>query len=335
MSMTPDFLVASNSIHDDPLDFGNQDWETLEDADGWEDRYSSVGAVSGKGDEQVEQLRGFLNDTHPAVRYAAISRLRELEGSKVADALIYALSDSYEWVRIRAIEGLGDLRPPEAVELFIQYLDKEVNPKVRATLVKHLGRFQELRLIPIIAQYLQDEDARVRANTVEGLGFYQADLVQEILKPFLGDSHPRIRANVAVVLSKVENLKASKTLEEMLVSQNVYERMGAIYSIGELKEEKYLSILFDALHDPSYLVQRNVRDALAKYGIMVQGPLLKEIRTKKSYHFVLGAIQVLSEIGDKKSLKTLLKLQETGDGEIRAAAEQAVDAICSRTDRDE
>ena len=106
--------------------------------------------------------------------------------------------------------------------------------------------------------------------------------------------------------------------------------MGAIYSIGETTEESYIPILMQYLNDPSYLVQRNVCDAMIKFGIKMQGILLKEIRARKTESFLLGALRVLASIADKKALKTLLKLQESGDGEVREAAERAIDEIYAR-----
>ena len=69
-----------------------------------------------------------------------------------------------------------------------------------------------------------------------------------------------------------------------------------------------------------------------KFGISVQGRLLKEIRSTRNENYILGAIHVLNKIGDKKAVKTLFRLMEEGDGEIRAAAEAAIDIICTRVD---
>jgi len=280
--------------------------------------------------EKLKVAREHINDPHPSVRYVAVMLLREVDLKESVDWLIFALADSYEWVRIRAIEGLGKRCCSEAVEPFLRYLDEEQSPKVRATLVKHLGRFQEERLIPVIAGFLNDEDARVRANAVEGLGFYPGEKVGHILEPLLKDSNSRIRANVALVLSKLPKTGAQNTIEGMLRSKNTFERMGAVFAVGEMRSKNHFSTLLDFLNDPSYLVQRNVVDALAKFGISIQGPLLKEIRSRTAYHFRLGGIRVLGRIGDKKSLKTLTRLQEEGDGETRAIAEEAIDCICTR-----
>jgi HEAT repeat protein len=302
--------------------------------DDWESRYSRLKAASSSRvstREKLQVAKDHINDPHPSVRYVAVILLREVDLKEAVDWLIFALADSYEWVRIRAIEGLGKRRSATAVEPFLRYLDEEESPKVKATLVKHLGRFEEERLIPVIAGFLNDEDARVRANAVEGLGFYPGDKVGHILEPLLKDSNARIRANVAVVLSKLPQAsRAEATLEGMLRSKNTYERMGAVFAVGEMRSKNYFSLLLDFLNDPSYLVQRNVVDALSKFGISIQGPLLKEIRSRTAYQFRLGGIRVLGRVGDKKSLKTLTRLQEEGDGETRAVAEEAIDCICTR-----
>ena len=301
----------------------------------WERRYTllkRLNASEASDEDKLRVARLYINDPHPSVRYVAVLTIRDLSLLEVVDLLIYCLADSYEWVRIRAIEGLGHRRDPEAIEPMIRYLDEEDSPKVKATLVKHLGRFQQDRLIPIIANLLSDEDARVRANAVEGLGFYPSEKVEHIIRPLLIDPNARIRANVAVVLAKVRDTQVTCAIEELLSSTDIYERMGAVYTIGENKEEKYLSKLLEFLNDPSYLIQRNVRDALIKFGISIQGNLLKEIRSTRNDNFILGAIQVLTRIGDKKAIKTLFKLMEEGDGEIRASAEAAIDTICARVD---
>ncbi|MEE2924791.1 MAG: HEAT repeat domain-containing protein [bacterium] len=315
------------------VEFGDLD---SSDDGSWEERYASLKLLvqSDAGDlYKLREMKDALNDSNAAVRYLAANSLKALDCEGVVDALLFALTDSYEWIRIRAIEGLGDRRAVEAVEPFIQYLDKDSNPKVRATLVKHLGRFCELKLVPLIASYLSDDDARVRANAVEGLGFYPPEFVADILRPLKDDDNARIRANVAVALSKGEANVSRGTIDQLLSSPDLYERMGAIYSIGETREETYIPILLQYLNDPSYLVQRNVCDAMIKFGIKLQGILLKEIRTRKTESFLLGSLRVLASIADKKALKTLLKLQETGEGEVREAAERAIDEIYSRAKR--
>ncbi len=315
------------------VDFGDLD---VSADSSWEDRYAALKSLikSDAGDlYKLRELREALNDNNTAVRYLAANSLKFLHCDGVVDALLFALTDSYEWIRIRAVEGLGDRQAVEAVEPFMQYLDKDSNPKVRATLVKHLGRFGELKLIPLIASYLNDDDARVRANAVEGLGFYPPEFVADILRPHKDDSNARIRANVAVALSRGEASVSRGTIDKLLESPDLYERMGAIYSIGETREESYIPVLLQYLNDPSYLVQRNVCDAMIKFGIKLQGILLKEIRAAKTENFLLGAIKVLASIADKKALKTLLKLQETGEGEVREAAERAIDAIYARVER--
>ncbi|MBW7876571.1 MAG: HEAT repeat domain-containing protein [Candidatus Cloacimonetes bacterium] len=304
----------------------------------WELRFARIKRIASLAVPEADKiriLREGLNDFHPSVRYAAVIALRNFNGPEVEDALLFALSDSDEWVRIRAVEGLGQKKAPRAMEAFVQYLDSEKYPKVKATLVKHLGSFKEEKLIPIIASYLNDPDSRVRANAVEGLGFFPTSQVAALLKPFLKDENTRMRANVAVVLSRQEgDENAMRTLEDMVTSSDDHVRVGAIYSMGELRDPKYVTVLLNLLSDASFVIHRNVRDAIVKFGTSVQGILLKEIRSTSNSRMILGAVQVLKEIGDRKALKTLLKIRESGDGELRSAAEEAMDEIVLRTARD-
>lgn len=322
------------------LDYSDSTYDEnyLGEDDDWESRFSDLKSLCSSEidiDEKITFLKEALNDNHRAVRYTSVTFLKDLEHEQVEELLIYALCDSDEWVRVRAVEGLSRLDSPDVAEIFVKYLDQEENPKVKATLVKHLGLFQEDGLIPTIACYLEDEDARVRANAVEGLGFYPSERVLHIIKPFLEDDNPRIRANVALILSKTSDTKAQLTIDEMLDSKNSYQIVGAIFSLGELKDEKYIPKLFEYLNHPSALIQRNVRDALIKFGIKIQGLLLKEIRSRGGDFFVIGAIQVLGFIGDKKAIKTLINLMESGEGEVRSFAEESIDKIYQRAENKE
>jgi HEAT repeat protein len=322
------------SLHDYESDFF--------DSDGFEQRFARLKKMEASFVPPLRKLEFFreaLNDEEASIRYAAVVGIRELKRGDdrkltdlVVDALLYALSDSSQWVKIRAVEGLGQVGAKRAVDVMIRYLESSNDdPKLRATIVKHLGSFREERLIPIIAHYLNDQDARVRANAIEGLGFFPKENVLHILEPYLGDENVRIRANVAVILSRYEMSNAAGVLSKMVDSQDSFERTGAIYSMGELRDEKYIPSLLKRLNDPSFLVQKNVQDALAKFGNKIQGLLLKEIRQSRDSTFIFGAINVLRRIGDRKAMKTLLRLRESGDGELRSLAEAAVDEIISRT----
>lgn len=287
---------------------------------------------------KLDFFKNALNDSEDSVRYAAVVAIRELKRgddeeltNAVVDALLYAMTDSSQWVKIRAVEGLGQVKAKRAVDVMIRYLETSGDdPKLRATIVKHLGSFQEERLIPIISHYLNDDDARVRANAIEGLGFFPKEEVLHLLEPYLSDNNVRIRANVAVILSRYEMTNASGVLSKMIESVDPFERTGAIYSMGELRNDEYIPHLLDKLNDPSFLVQKNVQDALAKFGNKIQGLLLKEIRQSQDSCFILGAVNVLRRIGDKKAMKTLLRLREAGDGELRSLVEAAVDEIIAR-----
>ena len=58
---------------------------------------------------KLREMKDALND-NAAVRYLAANSLKALDCEGVVDALLFALTDSYEWIRIGAIEGLGDRR---------------------------------------------------------------------------------------------------------------------------------------------------------------------------------------------------------------------------------
>jgi HEAT repeat protein len=296
----------------------------------WESRYVAVRELAGrKGKKVLELLRKASQDRNQSVRCAVAISLGELAGRESVDCLVQLLADPDEWVRLRAVQSLGRLKVPGSVDYIVQYLETEEDVKVRATMVKTIGAYGNEAYLPVLVNYLKDEDPRVRANTIEGLGFIKDPKVQQIVKKFVKDPNARIRANAARVLAGAGHKAAKQTFQEMLASDNQYTRASAVFALGELKDEQYLQMLLRMAGESSFVVRRNIVDALVRYGPAIRRQVEATLGAPDALKRADGA-QVLAKIGDRRSLRRLIPLLEDPDGEVRARAEEAIDLIRSR-----
>lgn len=297
----------------------------------WETRFVAVRELAGrKGRKILDLLRRAAADRHQSVRCAAAICLGDVPGKESIDCLVELLADPDEWVRLRAAQSLGKLRAPESLDYLVQHLESEEDVKVKATMVKAIGAYADERYLPVLINYLTDEDPRVRANTIESLGNFKSRKVQRLVKGFVKDPNSRIRANAARVLALTGSATAARrTFSDMLRSENQYTRSSAVFALGELRQEAFLPSLLALSGDVSFVVRRNVVDALVKYGEGVRRQVEALLDDRDSLRRANGC-QVLARIGDRRSLRKLIPLLEDADGEVRARAEEAVDLIRRR-----
>ncbi|MBI3889939.1 MAG: HEAT repeat domain-containing protein [Candidatus Wallbacteria bacterium] len=297
----------------------------------WETRFVAVRELGSRsGRKTMEMLRQAAADRHQSVRCAAAICLGNFPGKEAVDCLVELLADPDEWVRLRATQSLGKIRAPETLDYLVQHLETEEDVKVRATMVKAIGAYADERYLPILVNCLQDEDLRVRANTIESLGNFKSKKVQRIVKGFVKDPNSRIRANAARVLALTgSQVAARRTFHEMLKSENQYTRSSAVFALGELRQDAFLSSLLRLTGDVSFVVRRNVVDALVKYGSAICRQVEGLLDDRDPLRRAIGC-QVLAQTGDRRSLKKLIPLLEDADGEVRARAEEAVDRIRRR-----
>lgn len=305
---------------------------STDDDPGWELRYERVRRLGDtRGPEALHALLELTDDPNRSVRCAVALALANHKDEESLGALVGLLSDPEVWVRIRAAQAMMSFRGSKAPDYLAQHLETEEDEKARATYVKAIGSFGDERFVPVLLPYLQDEDARVRANTIEGLGFIGTDSVRDILRPFLDDPNARIRANAARIMSRfAADVAASRaTLDAMLSSSDQYERASAVYALGELRDSAYLDHIMALLADRSFVVRRNVVDAIIKHGADAEKRLLKFLEHDDAT-VRATTCQILGAIGGRAALRAAVPHLDDADGEVRSRCEEAVDAIEQR-----
>lgn len=116
------------------------------------------------GRENLEAILPKLNDPDPFVRVEAVQALGEIQKEKALVSVCGCLNDENIYVRAYAAESLGKIGQVD-ISLTLSRLIPALNdpsPYVRAMIVAALGELQDKRAVDSIRKLLHDEDESVR-----------------------------------------------------------------------------------------------------------------------------------------------------------------------------
>ncbi len=218
-------------------------------------RKEAVLAMTELGDpESIPALRRATADDSPAVRFFArrgIDRLSRQVEPEARDAWMDALDAAAgdrisvnRWKellweadlesRLRHVMATLKVTDPALVPLLLKRLECEEDVRVRASLVKSVGRFRHEQSFDVLLPFLQDPDPRVRANTVEALDDLGDPRLEPHLEEVLNDEDNRIRGNALKALARFDRPRAISGAHEMAASPHTWMRATAIWLLREL-----------------------------------------------------------------------------------------------------
>lgn len=200
-----------------------------------------------KANRKIERKNKFRGSNSASIRLPVTEKT-----SKFINRNIDILVDRDFTVRRRAVEILSGVISDKTFRYFRERVLKEDNPFIQATLVKIIGKLNGDSTVDLLAQFLEDSDARVRSNTVEALGEAGDSSVAGLITPMLTDESQRVRESASLVLWKisedrdfdrlkqmVEDLRgALKFSAEAVVANDSDSSKGAAFSKGAASSER-------------------------------------------------------------------------------------------------
>jgi HEAT repeat protein len=161
--------------------------------------------------------------------------VEKLEANKDVKGLIKALDYKKDYnVRRRAVEALGKIGDPKAVDPLINAL-KDEDEYVRKNAAGALGKIGDPKAVDPLINALKDDDIGVRWRVVEALG-------------------------------KLGDPKAVDPLTNALKDENKYMRQGAAEALGKIGDPKAVDALINALKDEEWFMRHRAAEALGKIG---------------------------------------------------------------------
>ena len=257
----------------DPLkaSLGNRDWIVRMYA------AKALGRIKNPG--SIEPLMPLLHDKVKAVREETAAALAAI-GAAAIPSLLRALTHEEWLVRLHAVEALGKMRSPVAVEPLLSVLFNDPDTAVREDAIRALGQIGDSRAVDFLMIVMKEPGLRPLA--VDALGQ-------------IGDR--RAVPVLISILDGVDRPEASRVVsgcgdrwdEEMMA-------MGAaVRALGAIGDEAAVPALLKALSQT--MTRAEAAAALARFGSTVIAPLLALLSRESDDNVRFHIRQTLAAVG--------------------------------------
>jgi HEAT repeat protein len=240
----------------------------------------------------LPEILSLLTSPDEDVQEASIHALEALgtkDPERVVPALLAVLHDLDWYKRMRAVQALGHLSSPSALEPLKTLLHTDPNETVRASAAEALGSYSNEAVLSDLEQALSDEDESVRVDAARSIGLIASPA-------FL----PHLLAHIA----------SASTMEERLALVAAAYRLGSREHLEEL-----LQMLQRADEDSTIAVLMTLID-LTKAGLRLPPTVRQDVLRLREVLRQLEQRSPFSKAHVQKILHRLIELEgnHKGDG---------------------
>jgi HEAT repeat protein/beta-lactamase regulating signal transducer with metallopeptidase domain len=245
-------------------------------------------------EEAVDEAPSADTDAIPEIVITGIEKLVDgpVQGGdgRAVIALVNALSDDEHEVRLSAVETLGKLRDPRAVQALIQALQQDPDPKVRAMAAWALGEIEDPAAVSALSTALgSDEDEQVRVQAAEALG-------------------------------NIEDVSAIDALGEAAQDPAVEVRRAAVDALGNMDDSRVVALVIPSLRDDDALVRRSAASALGNIESPQAVEPLIAVTRDPDLEVRVYALEALGNQGDIRAQPAFLVALKDERADVRRAA---------------
>ena len=287
----------------------------------------SQGTARSQGNETaIPALVSVLSDEDVNVRLAAVEALGNLQDPRAVDALVQALrNDTDARVREAAAESLGEIDSPRAIPGLTAALGAERVAAVRAKIAWALGEIDDPRALDALTAAVRDTSVEVRRQVVWAIGEIQSAEGIPALTTAAKDADAEVRKNAIEGLGEIQDKRALPVLEAALRDADVEVRRQAVESIGELEDMKTAPAgLLAALRDEDKEVRKAAAESLGNIEDEEAVPALVPLTRDRDTEVKHAAVEALANIGGARVIEVMAALLKDDDPEIRKLAAEAL-----------
>ena len=258
----------------------------------FEDEVAVVKIEKGQSasDELINELCLLLKSGSEEVRTSALDKLKDLEDERAVPVLLDVFMDSLEPEKQDLIATLLSCGSAKTGKQLTELYGDETSPRVKASLIKTIGKLGSRKVIGFMEQALAEDDTRVRANAIEALEEIGGDEAFAIILGAVEDSDNRVKANAIRAIYRLKGLFLDEALREMLQHHDSSMKKSAAFAAGEMCVPEVINDLEELLRDPDEEVRAHAVRALGK------------IRGVESLEILLAALVYYYQSGDEKLL---------------------------------
>lgn len=260
-------------------------------------------------------------------RRAAASRLATPDDSRRDEALnaLLLLGDDLDpMVRDLALEGLGHLADPRALDLAIGRLEDGA-ARVRETAVVALGRIGGKRAARAIEKALESKHAEVRFQAVASYAEVSPDDAADKIAPLLTDEDAEVRVNAVATLGFLKAKPHARAMAKLLEDKQKKVRSEAAIALAELGDRRGVFQLVDALGDAEHAIAAAL--ALGDLEATEARDRLAAVAARRffiSVHFKAAAAAALAALGDERGIPILRSILLARRSDARGFAAELV-----------
>ncbi|MDR1947494.1 MAG: HEAT repeat domain-containing protein [Desulfovibrio sp.] len=176
---------------------------------------------------------------------------------------------------------------------------------------------------------MQDADPVQRMIGAYGLGFFPIENSLGVLSAALDDPSPDVRKVAAEALGKNADAHPEymELLENKLLDESRDVRLAVYDALGRCTDPRFYTYLIQGLNDPDPWVCVRCAECLGEKKVMQAIEPLVGMLADENTLIVVKAVSVLGSLGGETAFRALLPMLDHPDPDVRAAAEEAVNAI--------
>lgn len=294
-------------------------------------RDEAIGALEQLGEGAVEAALEGLNSEVPGIRAGCadvLGRVGSTDDQRIAPSLRSVIGDPAATVRLKAIEALGMIGDPLALDGLKQAL-ADPDPHVSVQAAASLTRLGDGSGLPVLLKACTSEQAETRTLAIGGLARIATPPAVQAIRDLMTDDDATVRR---VAYTSLMWIGSPETIEAGLAglkdpSRTV--RREVAHMLGVFRPAGVADALLETLQsDDSVSVRVTAGAALANIGDERALPILLE-RLGPEYRDLerSGAASALGILGSQEATKPLTELLDDEDSRVRRAARLALVAI--------
>ena len=207
-----------------------------------------------------------LKDNNQQLRQMAAKAAIGVDSDEVVEPLIDVLKNPFEVesVRFMAAEALGGIQDDRSIEPLLDAL-KDENVAVRYSAAAALSGRKEDQVVMALIGAISDPDKFVRSSVAYALGTTSDERALSALFECLSDQEEVVSFSAAKAISGFGPDRVVTEVENRLEFANKSTKMALYEALGQIKDERALNILRDALNDPDTEISYKASMALMGY----------------------------------------------------------------------
>jgi HEAT repeat protein len=237
-------------------------------------------------DLDTEDLNQFLETWPRLPLWRRQALLEDLEELGSADLLLSfesigrnVVADENPFVRRLAVQILWEFDSFDLIPIFLQLLQSDPDPGVRAAAASGLGQFVylgELDHLPreksseledcLLETIRKDRSDLVRSRALESFSYSGRPEVSELIETAFGSNDHELMASALLAMGRSMDSRWEKTVKSMLNSKIPALRAEAARAAGELQSKEAISTLVELCEDSEEVVRSAAIWSLSEIG---------------------------------------------------------------------